>query len=64
MSGQTESRSGSGQPERRPYEPPRLSRVDLEAEEVLVIGCKMLRIVPGAGSTINCTIRVCAKAGS
>ena len=64
MSGQTESRSGPGQPGRRPYEAPQLLRVNLEAEEVLAIGCKMVRYSAGAASPINCMVRGCAKAGS
>jgi hypothetical protein len=64
VSRQTETRSGPEQPGRRPYEAPQLLRVNLEAEEVLAIGCKMVRYSTGAGSPVNCTIRGCAKAGS
>lgn len=51
-------------PKRRPYEAPRLTHVDLEAEEVLGKGCK----VPGSPlfnrRLPNCGIGVCAAVGS
>ena len=49
---------------RRAYDPPRLARVDLAADEVLAFGCKQLSTSNGAGSTVNCIIRACGAAGS
>ncbi|OFW61944.1 MAG: hypothetical protein A2133_07015 [Actinobacteria bacterium RBG_16_64_13] len=64
MSELTESRSTKEQLRRQPYQAPQLARVNLEAEEVLAIGCKMVTHSSAAASPVNCTIRGCAKAGS
>lgn len=64
VSEQAESRSSQEQPERRPYQAPQVARVNLEADEVLAIGCKMLTASSASGSPINCTIRGCTQAGS
>lgn len=50
---------------RRSYEPPCLARVDLQADEVLANGCKMINWGTGSKqSTINCIVKTCAAAGS
>ena len=64
MSGQARSHEGREKAGRRSYEAPRLARVDLEAEEVLAIGCKMPRRSSAFGSASNCLVRACAAAGS
>jgi hypothetical protein len=43
--------------ERRPYEAPRVARVDLKADEVLAIGCKTLRAGRAFGQ--SCVITTC-----
>jgi hypothetical protein len=64
VSGQAESRESREEFGRRPYQAPQLARVDLEAEEVLAIGCKTPRRSAASGSVINCIVRHCAAAGS
>jgi len=63
--------SGKSNPEqrslpqvRKPYQPPQLARVDLQADEVLATGCKMTTWGIASGSTINCIVRACSAAGS
>lgn len=64
MPRQPESRENREEPGRRPYQAPEIARVELEAEEVLSIGCKTTRHVNASGFTINCIARPCAGAGS
>jgi hypothetical protein len=64
VSEQSESRSSYTQSRRRAYQAPQVAAVKLEAEEVLVLGCKMLTASAAAASAINCVIRGCAAAGS
>jgi hypothetical protein len=62
---QTKCDPGPEQPKRRPYQAPQLSRVDLEAAEVLGIGCKMATTsVKAAASPVNCLTKGCALRGS
>jgi hypothetical protein len=61
---QSESRSSDRPSRRRPYQPPQVARVKLEAEEVLALGCKMPAFTAAPGSVINCIVRGCAAAGS
>ena len=65
MSLKFESRSGEKAVMRRAYEAPRLARVDLQADEVLANGCKMVTWGTGSqASVINCIAKMCAAAGS
>jgi hypothetical protein len=61
MSEQAKSGSVSEKRGSRPYQAPRLGRVDLEAEEVLGVGCKLSTISVGSGSPINCVVKACSK---
>ncbi len=63
MSTETDSYSAEPSP-RKAYLPPLLARVDLQADEVLAIGCKMVTFSSGLGSTANCIVNTCAGAGS
>jgi hypothetical protein len=63
MSGQTESLPKGEQPKRRPYQAPQLGRVDLKADEVLGVGCKMSSGF-GAGSPLGCVVAHCSQKGS
>lgn len=56
--------SSKGRPiERRPYEPPRVARIDLEAEQVLAAGCKT---ASGGDSALppGCALGGCGGIGS
>ena len=64
MPEQADTRPCSGRGPRRPYQPPELFAVDLQADEVLAVGCKMLTHSSAAGSTLNCVVSHCAQAGS
>jgi hypothetical protein len=64
VSGQAESRGSREKEGRRPYQTPQLARVNLEAEEVLAIGCKTPHHSVASGAAINCIVRQCAAAGS
>ena len=48
---------------RRPYEKPALRTIDLVAEEVLSVGCKMA-IAPGGPVGATCTSASCFADGS
>ena len=48
---------------RRPYEKPTLRTIDLVAEEVLSVGCKMA-IAPGGPVGATCTAASCFSDGS
>ena len=64
MSAKVESVPGGKRPKRRPYQAPRLSQVDLKAEEVLGLGCKAVAGA-GFGETIaGCLVRPCSASGS
>jgi hypothetical protein len=64
VSGQTESQRTGRDKTRRPYEAPQLARVDLEAEEVLAVGCKLPRHSAAVGVGANCIVKGCASLGS
>ncbi len=64
MSGQADTHNDREAVGGRSYEAPRLARVDLEAEEVLAIGCKLPRHSSAFGSRANCLVKSCATAGS
>ena len=50
---------------RKAYEAPRVARVDLQAGEILAVGCKMVTWSTGSKeSVINCIIKMCSAAGS
>jgi hypothetical protein len=57
VSERTDPTSEGHKAERRPYEPPRLGEVDLEAEEVLGLGCKM--VTGGVSAAVACPISAC-----
>ncbi len=59
-----ESRDAAGKPEAKlPYEKPRFRTIDLAAEEVLAVGCK-LDGGPGGPIGASCTASSCFSAGS
>lgn len=51
------------QNEKREYHPPRVIKIDLAAEEVLAVGCKMTGNQP-AFNHLPCVTRSCATQGS
>ena len=61
MPGQDESRSEQGRSERRPYEAPRVARVDLKADEVLATGCKTQ--LGGTAVNASCFYPTCSVRG-
>ena len=64
VSEQAEHQSSQAQPRRRPYQAPQVARVNLEAEEVLAVGCKTLTWGSAPEAPYNCTARGCLEAGS
>jgi hypothetical protein len=62
MSQQGESLVPEARPGRRPYQAPKLTSVDLKAEEVLAQGCKTP--VLSAFGSIPCYANNCALSGS
>jgi hypothetical protein len=53
----------SARPRREPYEKPRMRTIELVAEEVLAVGCK-LSIAPGGPIGATCTAASCFAEGS
>ncbi len=52
-------------PAKAPYEKPELLIVDLKAEEVLAVGCKMVgRTAVGSAAPPVCMVHSCAGKGS
>ena len=47
-----------------PYEKPRLRTIELAAEEVLAVGCKLMSGGSAVGSSVNCIDNTCSLAGS
>jgi hypothetical protein len=52
-----------GESTKREYRPPRVIKIDLAAEEVLAVGCKMTGNQP-AFNHLPCITRSCANQGS
>jgi hypothetical protein len=52
-----------GQNAKREYHPPRVIKIDLAAEEVLAVGCKMTGNQP-AFNHLPCVTRSCATQGT
>jgi hypothetical protein len=57
------SKNGATQSAKRPYEKPRVQAINLLAEEVLAVGCK-LDNGPGGPIEPNCTASRCFEPGS
>lgn len=59
-----EARNDGGLDARRPYEPPKLARVGLEADEVLGYNCKGVNEMPSALQGKTCFFAGCNVPGS
>jgi len=50
---------------KQPYQKPRLRTIELAADEVLAVGCKITGMSPGVGLPFNCGIDTpCNQHGS
>lgn len=53
----------TSRPRREPYDKPRMRTIELVAEEVLAVGCK-LSVAPGGPVGATCTAASCFAEGS
>jgi hypothetical protein len=49
---------------KKPYEKPMLRTIELAAEEVLAVGCKLAGSGNAYGSVVSCIVNSCAGPGS